>query len=182
MQKNVKLMAEIAVAVALSTVLSYLTLFRMPQGGSINLEMLPILFIAFRWGGVPGVIAGVVHGLVQIITGAYVVHPAQFLLDYPVAYGLLGMAGFITIFRANNTIKMPAFLAALFLGVGARFVSHLLSGVIFFADLAPEGQNPWIYSAVYNITHLIPAAILSGLVILVIYRQTREVFQHQMEL
>ncbi len=56
MQKNVKLMAEIAVAVALSTVLSYLTLFRMPQGGSINLEMLPILFIAFRWGGVPGLL------------------------------------------------------------------------------------------------------------------------------
>ena len=27
---------------------------------------------------------------------------------------------------------------------------HLLSGAIFFGEYAPEGMNPWIYSAIYN--------------------------------
>ncbi len=181
MKNNVKMLAEIAVAVALSTVLSYLTLFRMPQGGSINLEMLPLLFIAFRWGGVPGIAAGVLHGLVQLITGAFVVHPAQFILDYPLAYGLLGVAGFIPIFRKDNSIKKPSFVIALIFGGSARFISHFFSGVIFIEDFAPEIENAWSYSAIYNLSHLLPALILSALVIYLMHRQTKEVLLQQLD-
>ncbi len=174
--KRVRLLAEIAVAAALSTVLSFITIWRMPQGGSVNLEMLPILFIAFRWGGVPGLLTGLVHGLLQLITGPYIVHPAQLILDYPLAYTLLGLAGFIPVFTAAGKIKSFSMILALILGGGARLFSHILSGVIFFAHLAPEGQNPWVYSFIYNISHLLPALVISAVVIAVLFKQRENIF------
>ena len=49
-----RMMAELGVAVALAVVLNFLKLWRMPQGTSVSLEMLPILIIAFRWGAGAG--------------------------------------------------------------------------------------------------------------------------------
>jgi thiamine transporter len=55
MKKNqIRIMTEIGMAVALAAIFNFITLWRMPQGGSVNLEMLPILIIAFRWGAGPG--------------------------------------------------------------------------------------------------------------------------------
>lgn len=174
--KRVRLLTEIAVAAALSTVLSFITLWRMPQGGSVNLEMLPILFIAFRWGGIPGLVTGLVHGLLQLITGPYIVHPAQLILDYPLAYTLVGLAGFIPVFTAAGKIKTFSLVVALILGGGARLFSHILAGVIFFAHLAPEGQSPWLYSLIYNISHLLPALVISSVVIVVLFKQRENIF------
>lgn len=173
---RVRLLAEIAVAAALSTVLSFITIWRMPQGGSVNLEMLPILFIAFRWGGVPGIITGLVHGMLQLVTGPYIVHPAQLILDYPLAYMLLGLAGFIPVFTSAGKIKAFSLTAALIVGGGARLLAHIFSGVIFFAHLAPEGQNPWIYSFIYNISHLLPALVISAVVIVILFKQRENIF------
>ena len=73
-------MTEISMAVALAAILNFLPLWRMPQGGSLSLEMLPILIIALRWGAVPGMMAGAVYGLVQLALGPFIVHPAQLIL------------------------------------------------------------------------------------------------------
>lgn len=173
--EKLRIMTEIAMAVALSTVLSFLRLWRMPMGGSVNLEMLPILFVAFRHGGPAGIITGLLHGTVQLIAGAYVVHPAQFLLDYPLAYGLLGIAGFFPIFAKDKTIKIKNFLAAFIIGGFGRLLSHVLAGVIFFAEFAPEGQNPWVYSLIYNLSHIIPALIIVGIVIVILFKQSGKV-------
>jgi thiamine transporter len=55
MKKNqVRIMTEIGMAVAMAAILNFIPLWRMPQGGSISLEMLPILIIALRWGAGPG--------------------------------------------------------------------------------------------------------------------------------
>jgi hypothetical protein len=45
-----KVIAEIGVAAALSWVLGMVRLFKMPQGGSVSLEMVPILYMAFTRG------------------------------------------------------------------------------------------------------------------------------------
>src|SRR5690554_2544963 len=115
--KRLRLMAEIGVAVALSAVLGLIKLFHMPQGGSVSLEMLPILIVAIRWGGITGMLTGIVYGFVQLIIDAYVVHPAQFLLDYPIAYMLVGLAGFVLITNIEDKISSYAkILAAVLLG------------------------------------------------------------------
>ncbi|MEJ6950877.1 energy-coupled thiamine transporter ThiT [Natronospora cellulosivora (SeqCode)] len=165
--KKLRMMTEIGLAVALAVVLNFMTLFRMPQGGSVNLEMLPILIVAIRWGGIPGMLTGFVYGLVQLALNPYVVHPVQFILDYPFAYMLLGIAGFIPVkLKASKKIIVygTAFIA-LFLGTFARFISHLLSGAIFFAHFAPEGQNVWLYSSIYNASFLIPSLLIAFVII-----------------
>jgi thiamine transporter ThiT len=40
-------LTEVGMAAALSWVLGMIRLFKMPQGGSISLEMVPILYMAF---------------------------------------------------------------------------------------------------------------------------------------
>ena len=169
MKRNqVRIMTEIGMAVALSVILNFIPLWRMAQGGSVSLEMLPILIIALRWGTGPGMMAGVVYGLVQLALGPFIIHPAQLVLDYPLAYKLVGLAGIFSN-KVNLKTKSSTYgwllLSVLTGGLG-RFISHLLSGAIFFAQYAPEGQNPWVYSAIYNISYLLPALLLSYIIII----------------
>jgi thiamine transporter len=168
--------AEMAIAVALAAALGLVKLFVMPQGGSVSLEMLPILFIAVRRGLVPALTVGVVYGCLQLLLpGAFLVQPVQVLLDYPLAFGALGLAALVPVpvspvrlvwreIRPAPTRVLP-FLAllsgAVVLGVSARFVCHFLSGIIFFGSYAPAGQAVWIYSLTYNLLYLAPEAVLT---------------------
>ena len=63
-----------------------------------------------------------------------------------------------------------AFLGTIVAGF-SRFLCHVVSGAIFFAKYAPEGQNPWIYSIVYNATFIIPALILSAITALILWKR-----------
>jgi thiamine transporter len=152
-----KLLAEIIVLVALAGALSLLShlFFRMPESGSINLGMVPILWLAFRRGPKIGVFAGAVFGFVDLTIDPFVVHPIQLVLDYPLAFAMLGLAGF---FR-----KQP--VVGVVVGITARFISHFVSGVVYFANYAPEGMNPLIYSAIYNGTYIIPSMIICVVII-----------------
>lgn len=161
--QRVRILVESALCAALSVVLSYFKLFRMPQGGSITLEMAPLLFLAYRRGFKWGIGAGAMSGLIQLLFGGYVVHPAQAILDYPLAFGCVGIAGLF----GKRTV-----LGTIVAGF-ARLLCHVLSGVIFFAEYAPEGQSPWIYSTVYNATFIIPALILSAITALILWKRLR---------
>ena len=169
MKRNqIRMMTEISMAVALAAILNFLLLWRMPQGGSLSLEMLPILIIALRWGTGPGMMAGAVYGLVQLALGPFIIHPAQLVLDYPLAYMLVGLAG---IFSNKIDLKTKGstygwLLVAVLTGGLGRFICHFLSGIIFFAQYVPEGQNLWVYSAIYNVSYLLPALLLSYIIII----------------
>jgi thiamine transporter len=162
MKIQTKVLTEVVTAVALSGVLHLITLYHLPQGGKITAaSMVPILFVALRRGGRVGTLAGIAFGLVALVEGPYIYHPVQVLLDYPLAFGALGLAGF---FR-----KQP--LVGVAIGIGGRFVCHFLSGIIFFASYTPSGMNPAVYSALYNASYLIPELIISELVILILVKR-----------
>lgn len=161
---NTRVLTEAALAVALTFVLSFVKVFEMPLGGSISLEMFPLILLALRQGPWVGITAGVVYGLIDILTPpVFVFHPAQVLLDYPLAFGALGLAGFF-----RPTVR-GAILGAT-VAVLARFVCHFLSGVIFFAAYAPEGWNPYVYSAAYNAAYLVPSLVVAAVVVVVLLR------------
>lgn len=90
---STKILAEIIILVALAGALSLIR-YTLPQGGSINLGMVPILWLAFRRGPKIGIFAGAVFGVVDLAIEPFVVHPIQFILDYPLAFAALGLAGF----------------------------------------------------------------------------------------
>jgi thiamine transporter len=149
--------AELGVAIALAAVLGQVRLLTMPQGGSVSLEMLPIVFVAVRRGVAPALAAGIVYGFLSLVLpGAFVYHPLQALLDYPLAFGALAAAGFVSV-TGWRTLALAVGLAG-----GARLVFHFLSGLIFFAEYAPEWEAPWLYSLTYNVLYLVPEAVLTG--------------------
>lgn len=167
MKKNwsVKMLVEGGLCIALSFILGYIKLFSMPQGGSVTAgEMIPIIIFALRHGSLPGIVVGAVYGFIQLLFGGSVYHPIQALLDYPVAFGVLGLAGiFSSQFEKTKSIK-PVFYGT-FLGIALRMFAHTLTGAIFFASYAPEGQNPWMYSIIYNASYLAVEFVITVIII-----------------
>ena len=82
-----KKLVEMSILVAVAFVLDYLSGIYSgwfwPFGGSISLSLVPLAIIAFRYGTVAGFMSGFVMGLLQLLTGAYILHPIQVLFDYP---------------------------------------------------------------------------------------------------
>lgn len=144
--------AYAAMVVAMSFILSYIRLWTMPQGGTITpASLLPIMLYVVAFGPARGLVIGFAYGLLQLFQGATVVHPAQMLLDYPMAFGALALGGIVKYIPMPNVIRLPA---AIVLGYFGRFAMATLSGVIFFAAYA-EG-NVWLYSVGYNAAYLAP--------------------------
>lgn len=130
-----------AMCIALSFILSYIRLYRMPQGGSITPgSMLPLMLYAYAFGPSAGMAAGVVYGLLQLLQDFYVMHPVSLIMDYILAFAMLGCAGF-----AKKHLSWGVLIA----GAG-RWFWQFLSGFIFYGMYAWEGWNPVVYSAAYN--------------------------------
>lgn len=162
-----RVITEVGLAVALAAGLNFLKLFEAPQGGSVSLEMLPLFFVAFRRGAGTGILAGALFGFLNLFLKPYIVTPVQFLLDYPVAFGVLGVAGWFA-WRAKGgepRFNRGGLVAGVIAGSALRFLSHLISGVAFFAQYAPKGQNVWLYSALYNAGYLVPEALLTAAIL-----------------
>jgi thiamine transporter len=92
-----------------------------------------------------------------LILGPYVIGPIQLLLDYPLAFGSLGLAG------AFSNSKY-GIIKGYLLGVAGRYLCHIISGVVYFAEFAGD-QNPIVYSVIYNATYIVPEAIAAILIL-----------------
>jgi thiamine transporter len=161
-----KILAEIIIFVAMGGALAYVShsFFSLPQGGSINLGMVPIFWLALRRGPKIGIFAGAVLGVVDLAIEPFVVHPIQFVLDYPLAFACLGLAGF---FRKFSRVG-PAIGVAV--GGAGRFLCHFTSGVVYFPNYAPAGMSPIVYSIVYNGTYMVPSIIICAATIVLLQR------------
>lgn len=165
------MIVEAGIMIALAILLDRVKIYEAPQGGSVTAgSMIPIFLFAFRWGVGPGVIAGAVFGILQLMFGAWIFSPVQAILEYPVAFGCLGLAGLFSknIIMGKGNILL-GIITGVFLGIGTRFICHLLAGVIFFSEYAGT-QNPWIYSFIYQATYLIPEFIISSIVLYLIWK------------
>jgi thiamine transporter len=157
-----RVLAEIAIFVALATALSFIIIFQLPQGGSITLaSMVPIIWLALRRGPKIGLTAGFVYGLVQLVVMPQIYFLPQVLLDYPLAFGCLSLAGF---FQKRWT------LVGVVVAITGRFIMHLISGALFFTSYAPTGMSPWVYSGIYNGSYLLPELVISLFVIFLLQK------------
>ena len=149
-----------AVCIAMSFALSYIKMWEMPQGGSITLaSLLPLMIFSYMFGVKKGVFAGMIYGILQAIQDPWLIHPAQFLLDYPVAFAAIGLAGMFRSVKAFETKPQIAFALGGVVASLLRFLCHILSGVFAFSEYAGD-QNPWIYSMGYNSFVFIDIAIV----------------------
>lgn len=172
-----KKLVEMSILVALAFVLDYVANIYSgwfwPFGGSISISLVPLAVIAFRYGWVAGFLGGFTMGLLQLLTGAYIMHPIQVLFDYPLPYAVLGFAGFFA--SKVNAVEVGRRSLYIWLATGigsiARLVCHIISGVVFFADYAPEGMNPVVYSVGYNTPFVLASYILSAIILVILYKR-----------
>ena len=128
--------AETAVAIALAAVLS-LVRIKLPHliyGGSVSLHTLPLFLLSLRRGPRAGILAGAAYGFVNFVMTPYFVHPVQLVLDYPAAFGSLGLAGLAASRGSGPRVVLAVAGASL-----VRLGSHVLSGIVYFGHLAPAG-------------------------------------------
>lgn len=158
---RVKQLAFSAMAITLAVVTSMLPLFSLPYGGSVTLlSMFFICLIGYLYGTKAGILTGIAFGLINLVLKPYVVHPVQLFMDYPIAFGCLGLAGSF----CNSKYGL---IKGYLLGVVGRFVCSALSGYIFFASYTPEGMSTIAYTIVYNGSYMgIEAAITVALLLL----------------
>ena len=129
---STKKLVYAAMGIALAMVTSYIKVWEMPMGGSVTLlSMLFVCLIGYWFGPKYGLITGAAFGLLQFILNPYMVSIPQVLLDYPLAFGALGLSGFFCNKKYGLQIGYVV-------GVLGRFVFSTLSGVVFFASYAPE--------------------------------------------
>jgi thiamine transporter len=178
-RSNTLFIVEVAVFSALAYLLDFLANivnFQIwPQGGSVSIAMVPVFIMAFRWGLKGGLLSGFLLGLLQFILGySLIVTPIQGIIDYFIAFTVVGFAGIFAaqVKTAVNESKKGKWITYIifgtFIGSALRYIAHFISGVAFFGSYAPKGQPVVVYSLIYNGTFMLPSFILSAIVTILV--------------
>ena len=179
--RNNKVLAlcECAILLALSVALSYVKFLSLPFDGSITLfSMLPVCLVAIKYGVKWGLGTAFCFSWFQILQGGvfgWGLTPtmliSSLLLDYIVAYTVLGFAGML---RKKGYWGMLGGITAV---CAMRFFVHFLAGVILWANFEQFeafGQviqnNPVLYSICYNGVYMLPETVLTVAVAAVVLK------------
>ncbi|MDD6022504.1 MAG: energy-coupled thiamine transporter ThiT [Acutalibacteraceae bacterium] len=178
-----------AVMIALGTVLSMITFYKLPFGGSVTVfSMLPLLMVGYMFGVKWGMFSGLVYGILQCVIGSLTSTPFAsqkainvvfiIILDYLVAFTVIGTSG---MFKKRIKSVPVSFALGSLVAMLLRFVSHFVSGVLFFGSWAEwyftqDGFPAWgqrilesfgglklsmIYSFIYQASYLVPEIIIT---------------------
>ena len=174
---DAKHIAAAGITLGLSFALSYAKISPVPYGGSITLaSFVPVLIYAYVYGLVDGLLAGTIFGLLNFISGPYILTPFTFILDYLLAFASIGVMGVAKKFTKKQTFNVVLGTVAVFF---VRFVFHLISGIIYFmndavwVDLPNWAMaNAFVYSLIYQLIY-IPADCAIAAIILYILAKTK---------
>ncbi len=178
------MLVEIAIFAAIGLVLDQVSFKVWAQGGSVSLVMVPIMLIAFRWGLIPGMVTGLLIGVMQTMFGAYIIHWLQGTLDYGVAFTVVGLAAVVRgpVLEAAKDLNKKKMALYIILGTVLagflRYAAHTIGGAVFFAEYAGD-QNAWVYSIIYNGTYMLPATILTAIVGVLLFTAAPQLMQRK---
>jgi len=174
MEKKIIKMTRAAIMVALACALSFFKVIELANGGSVTLgSMVPIILISylvdFKWA----VFTSFVYSLLQMLLQGIAVPPTQnffyymlvIMLDYIIAFTVLGLAGGITKKLKNINVKV---ISGTVVVVMLRFICHLLSGILIWGVYAPEGQSVFYYSLIYNGSYMLCELVITVIIMTLI--------------
>lgn len=170
---DTKRIAFAGVCVSMSFTLAIIKFSPIQYGGSITLaSFVPILIYAYCFGAADGFIVGLVHGLLNFIEDPYILTPATFLFDYLLAFASVGVMGFFGKMRRKEKGCLPIVLGCVTV-FSLRFLSHLCSGMIFFAQdsiwvnfPAWAMNNAFAYSFIYQCVYIPADALIATLTLI----------------
>ncbi len=188
-KSNVHAMVECALMIALGTVLSLITIYKMPWGGSVTLfSQLPLIIVSLRWGTKWGLLTGFVNSLLQMLLGFAPPPTATLLafigvimLDYVLAFTSLGSASLFANFTKKPALN--AVIASVIVCI-LRFLCSFFSGVLLWGSYQSyydwaDGMSVWLYSLIYNGTYMLPELILTSLGALLLVKFMPKLFEKQ---
>ena len=187
--EKTKRLALSGILIAMATVLSFIKVFEWPFGGSITAaSMLPLAMLGYTYGVKWGLAVGLVHGVIQAITGATMSSAfvgqnagavvAICLIDYFIAFSVTGLSGMLKGKIKNHTV---GFALGTAVAVFLRYICHVTSGYIFYKSYADwffgevmvndfsamlmEKCSPnflgFIYSVIYNAAYMLPELLIT---------------------
>ncbi|BED92775.1 MAG: energy-coupled thiamine transporter ThiT [Candidatus Paraimprobicoccus trichonymphae] len=149
--------------ISLAVILSKICVFKLPNGGSVNLSMIPIVLCSLLFGNKLGILSGLIYSVIKIVLNINLLPIVNiykyftiFILDYIFPYIVLGFTNMIN--KKTNNIKLSVFIV-----IFLRFLSHFTSGIVIWSEYI-ENLNSnvdiLVYSLIYNCSYLIPEAII----------------------
>lgn len=156
----VKQLTFSAMAMALAMLLSNIKLLDLFAGGSATLcSMFFITLIGYFYGTGAGLLTGLAYGLLQFVIDPVFYTLPQLLVDYPLAFGALGLSGLF-----HN--KKWGLQIGYVVGILGRLFFSWLSGVLFFASYAESYQMlPALYSFLYNGSYIGAEGVITLIII-----------------
>ncbi len=163
-QQKVRRLTVSAMMLALSTVLAvvcaYIPFLNLPFGGGFTVaSMLPVVVVAYMYGTPWGLFTAGCYSVIQIILSltqgaggtvmalfmpasddfmGYGAAVAIVLIDYVLAYTVLGLGG---IFRNKIKNKTVSLVVGVVFALSLRYILHIISGYIFYGAWAE-----WFFS------------------------------------
>ena len=181
------LCAEVAIFASIGYVLDLLASlysgYLFPFGGSLSLAMIPVLVISFRRGPVAGVLCGLIVGALDLLDGVpaftdtWYNYMFMILLDYLLAYPMVGLVGIFKPLVSKLDYKIVILVASLIGGVG-KFLIHFLSGILLWPEF--PGQpilERCVYSLTYNGTYMFPTIIACSVISFLLSFKFKEIFK-----
>ena len=180
-----RIICEAAIFIAMAEILSLIKLYEFPNGGSINLGMLPIILFAARhgcgWGSLAGLVFGSLAGLVfgtldYLIGSKFSIDWTTIICDYFLAFTALGFGAGLFARR-----RWSVFYGTVIGGL-LRFLAHYLVGALVWGKYMPDEffgmsmTSPWFYSLLYNGSYMLPDIILCAVVFALLYRPLKKYF------
>lgn len=172
---NVKTMVQLAMFMAITIILGYVNKIipEMPQGGAlISIDVIAIFLCAYLLGAGYGIICGIGVAILQFVLGiASYWGPWSVLLDYVLPLAVCGIAPMLK----STELKKYAIYWGILLSMILKYLCHFASGAFLFAEYAPEGMNPIIYSLIYNLPYNVTTLLLCMIVVPILYKRLKGV-------
>ena len=170
---------EGAIFAALAMVLSFIPT-TIGSSFTISLGMIPLTMYAVKRGVGPGLLSGLVWGLLHFATGQVVyLSVSQVLIEYLIAFTMAGLAGSVSkqfIVNKQSKVAYKWLVVAAFIGTLARFFWHFVAGVIFWGQYALWGMSPVLFSLVMNGVSGLATAIVSAIILTWLYKIAPRLF------
>lgn len=175
--EKLKILVECAVMVALSTVLSFITIYHAPLGGSVTLcSMAPLILISCMHGVGPGLASAFVHSVLQLLFGlanfSYIPDAKGMVLcaffDYILPFTLVGAAGMFVKKHSEKPGTVPVLGGVLTVMV-AKYACHVVAGAVVWYSITKAGEwndvvnrlGMWSYSLFYNAWFSVPETVIT---------------------
>lgn len=146
--------------------------------------LIPLAIYAIRRGVIPATIAGGIWGTLDWLKsgGGVSFGPQQIILEYPLAFALLGLTGlgsYQVIKRLRSQQETSAFVQLMIffaLGIFAKYLIHFIAGVWFWGMYAPKWASPVLWSLIVNGGSFVANLVMGCVIFWIIIKKYPKLF------